>query len=233
MKTARSSLCWAFFLSLAAFYLLGCAEDPYVEKFREAQKFKYQTDETSLRKAVEEYEEAFLYAVESLNGKYEALKSLGIILSYDKKFSEAIRVLEEARLGRDQDSEIYYHLGFCYLNLAKVDSSEQAEQIEKAKKEFEQGIALDKENDSLYYGLGVLYGFMIKDLTQALFYLNVAYELNNRNINTLFALANIHYQQGNEVLAKNFYREIIDNFPDKKDKVAKAQENLARIDGSF
>ena len=182
---------------------------------------------------MKEYEEVFLYAVAALDGKYEALKSLGIVLSYDKKFLEAVEVLEQAKLVKSGDSEISYHLGFSYLNLARTVNDEKADFVKRAQREFEQGIVLDQENDAFHYGLGILYGFVLEDFNKAIPYLDKAYALNEKNFNALFALANVHYQQGNVDLAKGFYQEVIDNFPDREDKVAKAKENLKKINASF
>ncbi len=213
------------------FLLSSCGESLYQEKFKEAQQFKFKSDADSLKKAIDAYEETFLYALQALDEKYEAMKALGIMLAYDKKFVEAIDVLEKVKTVKDTDSEIYYHLGFSYLHLSQNTSNKTEKKLkgEQAKKEFETGLVLDKDNDAFYYGLGLLYGFVFDELEKSLEYLNDAYRLNKQNVNTLFALGNVYYQTGNQNLAKNYYQEIINNFPTNLKAVSQAEKNLKKI----
>ncbi len=220
-------------LFLLAFFLIGCGSPPFVDSFKKAQEFRYKADEESLKKAIDEYEKAFLYAFESLDGKYEAEKSLGILLSYDKKFIEAIKVLEKVRLVKSDDPEVLYHLGFSYLNLS-LELNDEAAKVENSKlaeKVFKQGLNVDQENDALYYGLGVVAGIVDKDIGTGLDYLDKAYALNPKNINTLFALGNLHFQNGENTLALKYFEEIVANFsnPEHATQVEKAKENINRI----
>ncbi len=185
----------------------------------------------SLEKAVANYKDVFLEATAALAGEYDALLYLGIQLAENGGFSECVNQLKQAYALRADDVMLYYYLGLCYTNLARtaLESDARLEHAQKAEQSFKVGLALEEDNELLNYGLGILYGFVLKDTKEAQRYLQRSYEKEPYDVNVIFALANISFQQDNHQLSRHYYREIMDKTLKNSAQWEKAEENLRKL----
>ncbi len=215
------------FLVLSAGGLGSCAKNG----LQEARALQADGNIAALEAATVKYHEVYVQALTALAGQYDALLLLAIKLAEAGQYNACIEQLEAARALKPEHAELYYYLGLCYTNLARhaVGATPPEKFVTEAKSAYERGLQYDDENHLLYYGQGILIGFVLEQPNTAISYLERAYELEPYDVNVLFALGNLYYQTQAFARAQKFYREIMDKTPRNSAKWQKAQTNLVQV----
>lgn len=234
MSRSVSIISHFFFLPLfflLTVFLSSCGQQEITKKLNEAEYFQSQKDIDSLLKAVDQYEEVVVLALEAMEGSFEAQKLLGIELAFKKNYRRCADVLEKAREMKTDDATLYYYLGLCYTHLARGALDNQLKQVsvEKAKRSFQMGLEVTDKEPLLHYGMGVLLGFVVEDRDKAIEYLETSYQLDSEDVNVLFALANLYYQRGNSQQAASFYRKVIALRSEDTQQGRQARKNLTAL----
>ncbi|BBM88722.1 hypothetical protein COTS27_00407 [Spirochaetota bacterium] len=212
--------------------LSSCAKDT---TFSEARKLQSKGDQSSLETAITKYDEIYYNAVTALAGKYDAQVHLAIKFAEAGHFNACIEQLNAAAEIKNTDPNLYYYLGLCYTNLAKASDDDQRRQWStQADAAFSKGLAYESNSSRhlLYYGQGILYGFIMDKSSEAIAALEKSYAIEPYDLNVLFALGNLYYKTQNHERSRYFYQEIMNKTPKNSPKWKKAQENIARIQAS-
>ncbi len=194
--------------------------------YQEAVNFLLKEDIKSLNQAVKKYDETIRYTLLALDGKYKAYKVLGMKLLEHKMYLEASKAFNLARKIDPTGPNIHYYLGLCYANYAEVIFDERRKYIDLAEKAYQAGLKQDKNNAIIYYALGVLTGFLKKDLDEGIRLLEIAKTKEPNDLSILFACANLYYQKGFKEIARGYYQKIMQIAPKKSEKWQKAKSNL-------
>lgn len=231
MKKSISSFSFISAFFLLAVILFSCGQKEITKKLNKGYYFQSQKDVDSLLQSIDQYEEAVVLALEAMEGSFESQKLLGIELAFKKNYRRCADVLEKAREMKTDDATLHYYLGLCHTHLARgaLDDQLKQDSVEKARKAFELGLEVNDKEPLLHYGMGVLLGFVIEDRAEAIEYLETAYQLDNEDVNVLFALANLYYQQGNSQQAASFYRKVISLRPADTQQGQQARKNLIAL----
>jgi tetratricopeptide (TPR) repeat protein len=116
-----------------------------------------------------------------------------------KKYEKAIPLLEDAKKKDPYLIEIYIMLGKAYLGMKDTL---------KAKENFLKATEIEPENKKGYKALGFLYGFYLNNTEKGISYYKKAYEIDNKDENTILALARL-YEKKNPSKADEFYSYLL------------------------
>ncbi|MBN2546033.1 MAG: hypothetical protein JXB50_09570 [Spirochaetes bacterium] len=197
-----------FILLALSFLLAGCdyIGDPLFPIKRMARSNK-----------IDKKAEAGLYydkAVKILTDAYKLNASLnkdvGKKLMFQGNFSNALKHLEIARDMKSEDSDIYYWMGICYVNLYKINKSslnlnitqEERDKIEfyltEAEKNYLASINLAPSFKEVYYSYAHLLVYAKVDYEKAKVILHkYLYEINPKmdvpDVKAMFLLGHVYY----------------------------------------
>ena len=188
-------------------FLTACGGGLAFKKtYKDAARLAVSNDIESLGEAIQAYNEALRYAVLSLDGKYDALKALGVVYLQNKMYLEAIRSFSAAKEIVASDSNLHYYMGLAYANAAEVEVSAQKKSrlILLAEESYKHALKLDAGNTLVYYGLGVLYGFVAEEAPKGIRAFQKALQFQENHVEALFGLGHLYYRVGNtsEAIAK-------------------------------
>jgi len=220
-----------FFFVITAICFMGISltcSKPYKKEYKEAVPLRMNDDIPSLEKALKKYNKAIFYAILAMDGKYDTLKALGIKLIQAEMYLEAAKYLEEARALQPGQENIYYYLGLCYANYARITAhrEEKERYISLAEKTYMSGLNVKENSPALLYAAGLLYGFIKNEPEKGIQFLSRAAAGDPRDVQTHFALGNLYYQTGNTGAALVHYQKILELAPKDTEQWLKAQENL-------
>ena len=226
---------FSYFLIIFSFFLLSSCNNKkkeYKTLYAEAKTLlEEQEDIVAVESAIKKYEELIAYTMMALDGKYHALKILGIELIQQKKYLKAIGIFEQMKKIKPEKATPYYYIGLCYGNHAKLQQLENTpkNEINLAEKNLLIAKKLAPADANIDFALGILYGFIKKDLNLGLQYLQQAKQTNPKDLQTLFGLANLHLQTNNKAKAIALYKKIITLADKNPQKKKQAQENLDQL----
>ena len=225
---------FSFFLLLFSFFLLNTCnkKKEYETLYAEARTLlEEKEDISSVELAIQKYDELIAYTMMALDGQYYALKIMGIELIEQKKYLKAINIFEQMSKIKPEKATPYYYIGLCYGNHAKLQqvANSPNDSINLAEKNLLIAKKISPNDPNIDFALGILYGFIKKELDIGLKYLQRAKQKNPKDLQTLFGLANLYVQKDNRAKAITLYKEIIALADKKPQKKKQAQKNLDQL----
>ena len=220
-------------LSFVYFFLpfiivAACTEEPYKKNYREAYDHLSHKEVEDIEQALDQFNEVIVYTLKALDGKSSALRALGHKLIQAKMYLEAAECFEKARKIEPTNANIYYYLGLCYANYARITQNprEKKKYLHLAEETYLSGREANPSNASIFYALGILYGFLKADPKKGIQYLDHSLSLEEQNVKCMFALGNLQYRIGNTVSAERHYKNILDLVEKDSQYVERVRENL-------
>lgn len=224
-----------FLLFCLIIFFLGCGKEPYEKSINEGNQLFNENNSNNyqerLGKSIDKYREAYSFALAALEREYDAMYSLGVLLAQSGYFNKCIEIMSQAYNLNQNDPELYNYWAMCYANQAKIslDEDEQDKLANKAIEIYQKGLDIDSNNYRLNYGIAIVYGFILDNYEQALNYLMISFASNDKDVNTLFALGNINYQNSNIDKSIEYYQKILELTEPESSFYKKATENLEKI----
>ena len=134
------------------------------------------------------------------------------------------------------NQNLYYFVAVCagFMANQALDYSATGSTAQKfnylklAESAYLEAIKLDPKYARALYGIGVLYIFELEEPGKAIPYLETLAEVEKRNVDGLFLLANAYYQTFEFERAMEIYDEIISITTSSEDK-AQAEANKRKV----
>lgn len=154
-------------------------------------------------------------AIDTLVKAYASLgglnKQVGEKLMFQKNYKGAIKHLEVAKDIRNEDANVYFWLGVCYINLYKIENDRG--HLIKAEDNYKTAMRLKPNQMDLLYSYAHLLVYGNKDYNKAKeLLIKYIYELNpgfkTPDPKAYFLLGRIYYELGDFIKAYDTYNEI-------------------------
>ncbi len=179
-------------ISLIILICTGCINrDPLAEIRKLANSQEIQEKQ----EAAEQYKIAIDTLVEAYRSLGGLNKAIGEKLMINKSYKEAIKHFEIAKDIRNDDPNIYFWLGVCYVNLYKVEGNK--EYLVEAEKSYKIALIIKPEQMDILYGYAHLLVYGKNDYNEALNVLKKYMELkpflSKPDLNAYFLLGRIYY----------------------------------------
>jgi len=228
-----------FFIILAIPLLfVNCYfNDPLLPIKRMARDFnEKKQDFKNKEKAGMLYEEAIKILTDAYRFDASLNKDVGRRLMFQTNYINAIKHLEIARDIKNEDADIYYWLGICYVNLYKINkesinvkiSQEERDKIElyltEAEKNYLVAINLTPSYKEVYYSYAHLLVYAKEDYEKGKTILHkYLYEINTKmeipDVKALFLLGHVYF-------ALDDYKNAYETY----DKIYQFKKNLDKSD---
>jgi len=194
------------------------------------------TTEAEIKEAIQKYQtrvEDIALANQQIGIWY---KMLGSRYLDNQMYGEALEAFRMATTYYPANQNLYYFVGVCagFMANQALDYSATGSTAQKfnyvklAESAYLEAIKLDPKYARALYGIGVLYIFELEEPGKAIPYLETLAEVEKRNVDGLFLLANAYYQTFEFERAMEIYDEIISITTSSEDK-AQAEANKRKV----
>lgn len=197
-----------FLIFIAVILFAGCI---YKDPLGEIRRLARSSDIQKKIDASKDYK----LAIDTLVKAYSSLgglnKEIGQKLMFQKNYKGAIKHLEIAKDIRNDDANIYFWLGVCYVNLYKIENDQKY--IDTAEDNYKTAMRLNPDQMDLLYSYAHLLVFGKKDYEKAKDLLvKYIYELNpglkTPDPKAYFLLGRVYYELGDYIKAYDTYNEL-------------------------
>lgn len=194
------------------------------------------TTEAELKDAIQKYQarvEDIAQANQQIGIWYKMLGSRYL----DKQmYGEALEAFRKATTYYPANQNLYYYVAVCAgymanqaLDYAATGSTAQKfNYLKLAESAYLQALKLDSKYARALYGIGVLYIFELDEPGKAIPYLETLAEIEKKNVDGLFLLANAYYQTYEYERAVEIYDRIIATTT-SSEKKAQAEANKRQV----
>ena len=235
---------WTFAGALAAvfcFTVVSCS--PSYNSIKRMQKMEEgvsnPTTKEELRDAIKKYDARAMDLVSTQAQEGMWYKILGSRYLDEKMYKEAYDAFRQAILYYPANQNLYYYLGICagYLANTELDygaaggldsANKKMNYLKLAESAYLTSLDLDSKYYKSMYALGVLYVFELKDPDSAIPYLERFLDVQKRDTDGMFVLANAYYMTEQFDKAVALYDQIIKINPNEQ-KTADAQRNKKTV----
>lgn len=194
------------------------------------------TTEAEIKEAIQKYQtrvEDVALANQQIGIWY---KMLGSRYLDNQMYGEALEAFRMATTYYPANQNLYYFVAVCagFMANQALDYSATGSTAQKfnylklAESAYLEAIKLDPKYARALYGIGVLYIFELEEPGKAIPYLETLAEVEKRNVDGLFLLANAYYQTFEFERAMEIYDEIISITTSSEDK-AQAEANKRKV----
>ena len=194
------------------------------------------TTEAEIKEAIQKYQtrvEDIALANQQIGIWY---KMLGSRYLDNQMYGEALEAFRMATTYYPANQNLYYFVAVCagFMANQALDYSATGSTAQKfnylklAESAYLEAIKLDPKYARALYGIGVLYIFELEEPGKAIPYLETLAEVEKRNVDGLFLLANAYYQTFEFERAMDIYDEIISITTSSEDK-AQAEANKRKV----
>lgn len=156
-------------------------------------------------------------------------KLIGLEYLDEKMYSYALSSFQKAITIYPSNHILYYYSGICAGNIAKVsvDSAEKTRYFSLAEEYYKKALYFKSRYVDAMYGLGILYVYELDEPEKAVQYIENILEIEPRNTEAMFVLANAYTRLGEIDAAIDLCDQIIKytSFDDRK----KAATNLKQM----
>ena len=153
---------------------------------------------------IDEAKNLWMFALKLSPNFPEALLGLGDICKFERNFKQAITFYQQALSATPNIAIGHLNLSFCYLQLGKLDESEQS---------CLNALTVMPSFPQAEDHLGQIY--IAKDeLAKAVALFEKQLKVNDRNVKALYTLGNIVKSQGKLEKAKAYYQQAITIYPE-------------------
>ena len=151
-------------------------------------------------------------------------------------YGEALEAFRKATTYYPANPNLYYYVAVCAgymanqaLDYAATGSTAQKfNYLKLAESAYLQALKLDDKYARALYGIGVLYVFELDEPGKAIPYLETLAEIEKKNVDGLFLLANAYYQTYEYERAVEIYDRIITTTT-SSEKKAQAEANKRQV----
>ena len=163
-------------------------------------------------------------------------KMLGSRYLDNQMYGEALEAFRKATTYYPANPNLYYYVAVCAgymanqaLDYAATGSTAQKfNYLKLAESAYLQALKLDDKYARALYGIGVLYVFELDEPGKAIPYLETLAEIEKKNVDGLFLLANAYYQTYEYERAVEIYDRIITTTT-SSEKKAQAEANKRQV----
>lgn len=194
------------------------------------------TTEAELKDAIQKYQsrvEDITQANKQIGIWY---KMLGSRYLDEQMYGEALEAFRMATTYYPANQNLYYYVGVCAGHMANQaldygatgSTSQKFNYLKLAESAYLEAIELDPKYARALYGIGVLYLFELDEPEKAIPYLETLAEIERRNVDGLFLLANAYYQTFEFDKAVEIYDRIISTTTSEENK-SQAEANKRQV----
>ena len=194
------------------------------------------TTEAEIKEAIQKYQtrvEDIALANQQIGIWY---KMLGSRYLDNQMYGEALEAFRMATTYYPANQNLYYFVAVCagFMANQALDYSATGSTAQKfnylklAESAYLEAIKLDPKYARALYGIGGLYSVELEEPGKAIPYLETLAEVEKRNVDGLFLLANAYYQTFEFERAMEIYDEIISITTSSEDK-AQAEANKRKV----
>ncbi len=194
------------------------------------------TTEAELKAAIQKYQtrvEDMVLANQQIGIWY---KMLGSRYLDNQMYGEALEAFRMATTYYPANQNLYYYVAVCagYMANQSLDYSATGSTAQKfnylklAESAYLEALKIDPKYARALYGIGVLYIFELDEPGKAIPYLETLAEVEKRNVDGMFLLANAYYQTFEFEKAMAVYDKIISTTT-SDEKKAQAEANKRQV----
>ena len=194
------------------------------------------TTEAELKAAIQKYQtrvEDMILANQQIGIWY---KMLGSRYLDNQMYGEALEAFRMATTYYPANQNLYYYVAVCagYMANQSLDYSATGSTAQKfnylklAESAYLEALKIDSKYARALYGIGVLYIFELDEPGKAIPYLETLAEVEKRNVDGMFLLANAYYQTFEFEKAMAVYDKIISTTT-SDEKKAQAEANKRQV----
>ena len=194
------------------------------------------TTEAELKAAIQKYQtrvEDMVLANQQIGIWY---KMLGSRYLDNQMYGEALEAFRMATTYYPANQNLYYYVAVCagYMANQSLDYSATGSTAQKfnylklAESAYLEALKIDSKYARALYGIGVLYSFELDEPGKAIPYLETLAEVEKRNVDGMFLLANAYYQTFEFEKAMAVYDKIISTTT-SDEKKAQAEANKRQV----
>lgn len=194
------------------------------------------TTEAELKAAIQKYQtrvEDMVLANQQIGIWY---KMLGSRYLDNQMYGEALEAFRMATTYYPANQNLYYYVAVCagYMANQSLDYSATGSTAQKfnylklAESAYLEALKIDSKYARALYGIGVLYIFELDEPGKAIPYLETLAEVEKRNVDGMFLLANAYYQTFEFEKAMAMYDKIISTTT-SDEKKAQAEANKRQV----
>ena len=194
------------------------------------------TTEAELKAAIQKYQtrvEDMVLANQQIGIWY---KMLGSRYLDNQMYGEALEAFRMATTYYPANQNLYYYVAVCagYMANQSLDYSATGSTAQKfnylklAESAYLEALKIDSKYARALYGIGVLYIFELDEPGKAIPYLETLAEVEKRNVDGMFLLANAYYQTFEFEKAMAVYDKIISTTT-SDEKKAQAEANQRQV----
>lgn len=194
------------------------------------------TTEAELKAAIQKYQtrvEDMVLANQQIGIWY---KMLGSRYLDNQMYGEALEAFRMATTYYPANQNLYYYVAVCagYMANQSLDYSATGSTAQKfnylklAESAYLEALKIDSKYARALYGIGVLYIFELDEPGKAIPYLETLAEVEKRNVDGMFLLANAYYQSFEFEKAMAVYDKIISTTT-SDEKKAQAEANKRQV----
>lgn len=194
------------------------------------------TTEAELKAAIQKYQtrvEDMVLANQQIGIWY---KMLGSRYLDNQMYGEALEAFRMATTYYPANQNLYYYVAVCagYMANQSLDYSATGSTAQKfnylklAESAYLEALKIDSKYARALYGIGVLYIFELDEPGKAIPYLETLAEVEKRNVDGMFLLANAYYQTFEFEKAMAVYDKIISTTT-SDEKKAQAEANKRQV----
>ena len=194
------------------------------------------TTEAELKAAIQKYQtrvEDMVLANQQIGIWY---KMLGSRYLDNQMYGEALEAFRMATTYYPANQNLYYYVSVCagYMANQSLDYSATGSTAQKfnylklSESAYLEALKIDPKYARALYGIGVLYIFELDEPGKAIPYLETLVEVEKRNVDGMFLLANAYYQTFEFEKAMAVYDKIISTTT-SDEKKAQAEANKRQV----
>lgn len=194
------------------------------------------TTEAELKAAIQKYQtrvEDMVLANQQIGIWY---KMLGSRYLDNQMYGEALEAFRMATTYYPANQNLYYYVAVCagYMANQSLDYSATGSTAQKfnylklSESAYLEALKIDPKYARALYGIGVLYIFELDEPGKAIPYLEALVEVEKRNVDGMFLLANAYYQTFEFEKAMAVYDKIISTTT-SDEKKAQAEANKRQV----
>lgn len=194
------------------------------------------TTEAELKNAIQKYQARVEDVVQANQQIGVWYKMLGSRYLDSQMYGEALEAFRMATTYYPANQNLYYYVGVCagYMANQSLDygatgsTSQKYNYLKLSEEAYLEAIKLDPKYARALYGIGVLYLFELDEPSKAIPYLETLAEIEKRNVDGLFLLANAYYQTFEFDKAVEVYDRIISTTT-SDEKKSQAEANKRQV----
>ena len=200
------------------------------------------TTKEELQEAIKKYQDR-VYDMQLSQGQIGIwYKMLGTRYLDSKMYGEALKCFQKAVEFYPDNQNLFYWIGVCagYMAKASLDfeatgatTPQRYNYLKLAESAYRRAIELDERYGRALYGLAIIYIYEMGELEKGIPYLERFLEIEKRNMDAMFRLAEAYYLNYEFDKAADLYDRIIAQTKDEKKKSLAEQNKKTVLDAAY